>query len=75
MNGTPIFKLITDLTLWAFQLTLDPTKPLDEMAFINGSFKPCSILFQTRIPQARHRGFYDSEKPLNGILTRDGAKG
>jgi hypothetical protein len=39
------------LILWAFQLTLDPTKPLDDMGFINGIHQPCSIEFNTRISE------------------------
>jgi len=26
--------------LWAFQLTLDPTKPLDDMGYMNGKLDP-----------------------------------
>ncbi|KAG2143792.1 cytochrome P450 [Suillus bovinus] len=46
------------LVLWAFQLTLDRTKPLDDMAFMNGispNEQPCTIDFQTRIPEAELR--------------------
>ncbi|OJA12871.1 hypothetical protein AZE42_02902 [Rhizopogon vesiculosus] len=42
------------LILWAFQLTLDPTKPLDDMAFMTGvmpSDKPCAIEFKVRAPE------------------------
>ncbi|KAG0696751.1 hypothetical protein DFH29DRAFT_949610 [Suillus ampliporus] len=42
------------LVLWAFQFTLDPTKPLDDMAYISGvlpKFKSCSIEFKTKIPE------------------------
>ncbi|KAG0697943.1 cytochrome P450 [Suillus ampliporus] len=48
----------TVLVLWAFRLTLDRTKPLDDMAFMNGSLpkeQPCTIDFQTRIPEAELR--------------------
>ncbi|KAG1733319.1 cytochrome P450 [Suillus lakei] len=40
--------------LWAFQLTLDPTKPLDDMVYLNGvvpDVQPCTVLFETRIPE------------------------
>lgn len=46
------------LVLWAFRLTLDRTKPLDDAAFMNGTLpneQPCSIDFQTRIPEAELR--------------------
>ncbi|KAG1801739.1 cytochrome P450 [Suillus subaureus] len=48
----------TVLTLWAFRLTLDRTKPLDDAAFMNGILpneQPCTIDFQTRIPEAELR--------------------
>jgi len=38
------------LILWAFQLTLDPTAPLDDMGFMNGDEqRPCTIEFKTRM--------------------------
>ncbi|KAG1805310.1 cytochrome P450 [Suillus subaureus] len=46
------------LTMWAFQLTLDPTKPLDDMEFMNGvmtDVPPCAIKFETRIPELELR--------------------
>ncbi|KAG0701010.1 cytochrome P450 [Suillus ampliporus] len=45
------------LILWAFRLALDPTKPLDDMGFMNGeiSKRPCSIEFETRIPETELR--------------------
>jgi hypothetical protein len=43
------------LILWAFQLTLDLTEPLDDMAFINGNRRPCSIKFKTRVPETELR--------------------
>ncbi|OAX37091.1 cytochrome P450 [Rhizopogon vinicolor AM-OR11-026] len=40
------------LILWAFQLTQDPTEPLDDMGFMNGSLgRPCSIEFKMRVPE------------------------
>ncbi|KAG2137966.1 hypothetical protein DEU56DRAFT_945673 [Suillus clintonianus] len=42
------------LVLWAFHLTLGPTKPLDDTGYISGlppKFKPCSIDFKTKIPE------------------------
>jgi hypothetical protein len=48
----------TVLVLWAFRLTLDRTKPLDDAAFMNGTLpneQPCTIDFQTRIPEAELR--------------------
>jgi hypothetical protein len=44
------------LILWAFQLTLDSTAPLDDMGFMNGDVQqPCSIEFKVRIPEAELR--------------------
>ncbi|KAJ8579865.1 cytochrome P450 [Rhizopogon salebrosus TDB-379] len=43
------------LILWAFQLTLDLTEPLDDMAFIHGNRRPCSIKFKTRVPETELR--------------------
>ncbi|KAG0694280.1 cytochrome P450 [Suillus ampliporus] len=47
----------TLLILWAFRLTLDPTKPLDDMGFMNGEIEkpPCAIEFEARIPEAELR--------------------
>ncbi|KAG2121715.1 cytochrome P450 [Suillus cothurnatus] len=48
----------TVLVLWAFRLTLDRTKPLDDAAFMNGTLpneQSCTIDFQTRIPEAELR--------------------
>ncbi|KAG1872456.1 cytochrome P450 [Suillus subalutaceus] len=42
------------LVIWAFQLTLDPTMPLDDMGFMSGAKlndPPCAIEFETRIPE------------------------
>ncbi|KAG1885080.1 hypothetical protein F4604DRAFT_1918745 [Suillus subluteus] len=42
------------LIIWAFQLTLDPTMPLDDMGFMSGAKlndPPCAIEFETRIPE------------------------
>lgn len=46
------------LVLWAFRLTLDHTKPLDDAGFMDGiapNEQPCTIDFQTRIPEAELR--------------------
>ncbi|KAG0696756.1 cytochrome P450 [Suillus ampliporus] len=46
------------LILWAFQLTLDPTKPLDDMGFMTGAMphdRLCAIDFKTRIPEVELR--------------------
>ncbi|KAG0700990.1 cytochrome P450 [Suillus ampliporus] len=45
------------LILWAFRLALDPTKPLDDMGYMNGeiSKRPCSIEFETRVPETELR--------------------
>ncbi|KAG1877308.1 cytochrome P450 [Suillus subluteus] len=45
------------LILWAFQLSLDPTKPQDDMGFMNATMPndPCTIEFQTRVPEAELR--------------------
>ncbi|KAG1728990.1 cytochrome P450 [Suillus paluster] len=47
------------LILWAFRLTLDPTKPSDDMGFMNGekpkSNRPCTIKIETKIPETELR--------------------
>ncbi|KAG2119848.1 cytochrome P450 [Suillus discolor] len=46
------------LTMWAFQLTLNPTKPLDDRGFMNGVMSivpPCAIEFERRIPELELR--------------------
>ncbi|KAG2091002.1 cytochrome P450 [Suillus discolor] len=45
------------LILWAFQLSLDPTKPQDDMGFTNTSMPnvPCAIEFQARVPEVELR--------------------
>ncbi|KAG0696761.1 cytochrome P450, partial [Suillus ampliporus] len=46
------------LILWAFQLTLDPMKLLDDMGFMTGAMphdRPCAIDFKTRIPEVELR--------------------
>ncbi|KAG1718603.1 cytochrome P450 [Suillus lakei] len=43
------------LILWAFQLTLDPTKPLDDMGFMRGNLQSCAIEFKTRVPETELR--------------------
>ncbi|KAG1750485.1 cytochrome P450 [Suillus paluster] len=45
------------LILWAFRLTLDPTKPFDDMGFITRqiSKRPSAIEFETRIPDTEIR--------------------
>ncbi|KAG1726484.1 cytochrome P450 [Suillus lakei] len=42
------------LIFWAFQLSLDPTKPLDDMAYVSGVLpptQPCGIEFTKKIPE------------------------
>ncbi|KAG0695263.1 cytochrome P450 [Suillus ampliporus] len=45
------------LILWAFRLTLDPTKPLDDMGFMLGekTNRPCTIQIEMRIPETKLR--------------------
>ncbi|KAG0692632.1 cytochrome P450 [Suillus ampliporus] len=47
------------LILWAFRLTPDPTKPFDDMGFMNGvisnSKRPCAIEFEARFPETELR--------------------
>ncbi|KAG0695023.1 cytochrome P450 [Suillus ampliporus] len=45
------------LILWSFRLTLDPTQPLDDMAFSNGdlSKRSCALEFEARIPETELR--------------------
>ncbi|KAG1772935.1 cytochrome P450 [Suillus placidus] len=46
------------LVLWAYKLTLDPTKPLEDMGFMAGSMvnvPPCTFEFEKRIPETELR--------------------
>jgi hypothetical protein len=45
------------LILWAFQLSLDPSKPQDDTGFMNVPMPnvPCAIKFQTRVPEVELR--------------------
>jgi hypothetical protein len=45
------------LILWAFQLSLDHTKPQDDMGFTNVAMPnvPCAIKFKTRISEVELR--------------------
>ncbi|KAG2100171.1 cytochrome P450 [Suillus discolor] len=45
------------LILWAFQLSLDPTKPQDDMGFARTFMPnvPCAIEFQARVPEVELR--------------------
>ncbi|KAG1875751.1 cytochrome P450 [Suillus subluteus] len=47
----------TLLTLWAYKLTLDPTKLLEDMGFMAGSMSevPCTFEFEKRIPETELR--------------------
>ncbi|KAG2145620.1 cytochrome P450 [Suillus cothurnatus] len=50
--------ITTLLILWAYKLTLDPTKPLEDMGFMNGSMPkvlPCTLEFEKRIPETELR--------------------
>ncbi|KAG0694286.1 cytochrome P450 [Suillus ampliporus] len=52
----------TLLILWAFRLTLDPTKPLDDMGYMNGEIekRPCAIEFEVRIPDTELRSMMEN---------------
>ncbi|KAG1854439.1 cytochrome P450 [Suillus subalutaceus] len=46
------------LIIWAFQLTLDPTKPLNDWGFMTGAMpndRPCAIDFKRRFPEVELR--------------------
>ncbi|KAG2135175.1 cytochrome P450 [Suillus clintonianus] len=46
------------LILWAFQLTLDPTKPFHDLGFMTGAMpndRPCAIDFKTRFTEVNLR--------------------
>ncbi|KAG2032856.1 cytochrome P450 [Suillus americanus] len=50
--------IATLLILWAYKLTLDPTKPSDDMGFMVGSMSevlPCTFEFEKRIPETELR--------------------
>ncbi|KAG1730398.1 cytochrome P450 [Suillus paluster] len=51
------------LILWSFQLSLDPTKPLNDMGFMTGAMprdRPCAIDFKMRIPEVELRRMMQS---------------
>ncbi|KAG0694284.1 cytochrome P450 [Suillus ampliporus] len=56
----------TLLILWAFRLTLDPTKPLDDMGYMNGEIetRPCAIEFEARIPEAELRSIMENDSEV-----------
>ncbi|KAG1902995.1 cytochrome P450 [Suillus fuscotomentosus] len=43
------------LILWAFRLTLDPTKPLDDMTYMRGEDQPSFVEFKARVSEAELR--------------------
>ncbi|KAG0703536.1 cytochrome P450, partial [Suillus ampliporus] len=46
------------LVLWAFQITLDRTKPVDDMGYMIGvvpDVQPCTVQFESRIPESTLR--------------------
>ncbi|KAG1875730.1 cytochrome P450, partial [Suillus subluteus] len=50
--------IATLLILWAYRLTLDPTKPLEDMGFMVGSMSevfPYTLQFEKRIPEMELR--------------------
>ncbi|KAG1777843.1 cytochrome P450 [Suillus placidus] len=50
--------ITTLLILWAYKLTLDPMKPLEDMGFMGGSMPdvlPCTFEFEKRIPETELR--------------------
>ncbi|KAG2136697.1 cytochrome P450 [Suillus clintonianus] len=55
----------TLLVIWAFRLTLDPTKPVDDMEFIIGekADSPCVIEFEARVPDAELRHIMEEYCP------------
>ncbi|KAG1807783.1 cytochrome P450 [Suillus subaureus] len=57
------------LIFWAFRLTLDPTKPLDDMGLMIGekSDNPCTIKFEARIPATELRFLMRNYPDGNGL--------
>ncbi|KAG0696757.1 hypothetical protein DFH29DRAFT_949642, partial [Suillus ampliporus] len=52
------------LIIWSFHLSLNPTKPLDDMGFMTGAMpndRPCAIDFKTRIPEVELRLMMQSD--------------
>ncbi|KAG1807806.1 cytochrome P450 [Suillus subaureus] len=50
--------ITTLLILWAYKLTLDPTKPLEDTGFMSGTMPnvlPCTFEFEKRIPETELR--------------------
>ncbi|KAG0699188.1 cytochrome P450 [Suillus ampliporus] len=43
------------LILWAFQMNLDPTKSLNDMAYMSGIAQPGIIAFKARVPETELR--------------------
>ncbi|KAG1754084.1 cytochrome P450 [Suillus paluster] len=46
------------LVLWAFRMTLDPTKPADDMGYMIGvvpDIQPCTVQFESRVPESALR--------------------
>ncbi|KAG0696762.1 cytochrome P450 [Suillus ampliporus] len=55
------------LILWSFHLSLDPTKPLDDMGYMTGAMpndRPCAVDFKTRIPEAELRLMMQSDSEV-----------
>ncbi|KAG1832256.1 cytochrome P450, partial [Suillus subluteus] len=62
------------LIIWAFQLTLDPTMPLDDMGFMSGAKlndPPCAIEFETRIPELECKNLSGSRCEFKGRYDLD----
>ncbi|KAG0700478.1 cytochrome P450 [Suillus ampliporus] len=62
------------LILWAFRLTLDSTKPFDDMGFMNGEMEngPCAIDFEARIPDTElKRMMLNHPEVAAYLLSRD----
>ncbi|KAG1875733.1 cytochrome P450 [Suillus subluteus] len=53
--------IATLLILWAYKLTLDPTKPLEDMGYMSGSMSevPCTFKFEKRIPETELRSMLE----------------
>ncbi|OJA12079.1 hypothetical protein AZE42_02189 [Rhizopogon vesiculosus] len=53
-----VISSVTDSSLfiiWAFQLSLDPTAPSDDMGLIKGVQRSCPVEFKTRVPDTEIR--------------------
>ncbi|KAG0697279.1 cytochrome P450 [Suillus ampliporus] len=55
------------LVLWSYQLTLDKSKPVNDMGYMGGvvpDIQPCTVGFQTRIPESELRNIMQNDSEV-----------